>query len=43
MNEEDYNTYIDFAILCSLKSGVANKPQDFTLEFIMGKPVIFLQ
>lgn len=36
------NTDIDFAILCSLKSGVANKPKDFTLEFIMGKPVIFL-
>ncbi len=36
------NHDIDFAILCSLKSGVANKPQDFTLEFIMGKPVIFL-
>lgn len=36
------NNDIDYAILCSLKSGVANKPQDFTLEFIMGKPVIFL-
>ena len=36
------NNDIDFAILCSLKSGVANKPNDFTLEFINGKPVIFL-
>ena len=36
------NNDIDYAILCSLRSGVANKPQDFTLEFIMGKPVIFL-
>ena len=36
------NNDIDFAILCSLKSGVANKPKDFTLEFINGKPVIFL-
>ena len=36
------NGDIDYAILCSLRSGVANKPQDFTLEFIMGKPVIFI-
>ena len=36
------NNDIDYAILCSLRSGIANKPQDFTLEFIMGKPVIFL-
>tara|TARA_Y100000591_G_scaffold268838_1_gene243210 strand:+ start:1044 stop:2225 length:1182 start_codon:yes stop_codon:yes gene_type:complete len=41
-NDIENNNDIDFAILCSLKSGVANKPQDFTLEFIMGKPVIFL-
>ena len=36
------NNDIDYAILCSLKSGVANKPQDFTLEFKSGKPIIFL-
>ena len=36
------NNDIDYAILCSLKSGVANKPKDFTLEFIAGRPVIFL-
>ena len=41
-NDIENNNDIDYAILCSLKSGVANKPQDFTLEFIMGKPVIFL-
>lgn len=41
-NDIENNNDIDFAILCSLKSGVANKPNDFTLEFICGKPVIFL-
>ena len=41
-NDIENNNDIDFAMLCSLKSGVANKPNDFTLEFISGKPVIFL-
>ena len=41
-NDIENNNEIDYAILCSLKSGVANKPKDFTLEFINGKPAIFL-
>ena len=31
------NNDIDFAILCSLKSGVANKPNDFTLRIYLWK------
>lgn len=35
------NDQINYAIMASLKSGVVNR-EDFSLEFVAGKPIIFL-
>jgi hypothetical protein len=36
------NDSFDYGIFCSLTSGIVNKKDHATLEFVMGKPVIYL-
>lgn len=36
------NDSFDYGIFCSLTSGIVNKKESISLEFILGKPVIYL-
>lgn len=36
------NDSFDYGIFCSLTSGIVNKKENVTLEFVLGKPVIYL-
>ena len=36
------NDSFDYGIFCSLTSGIVNKKENVSLEFVLGKPVIYL-